>query len=132
MSLLVDTSILIRQQKGDRVVKKELEELSKRYSATPSITFINVFEYLMGVKLWIKRKIEAANFLENFSIVNTTDKTPEIMTSLRLKYDRKGLQLSLSDLIIASLAIENKMTLLTSDEDFAHIEELRLEFINNR
>lgn len=132
MSLLVDTSILIRQQKGDRVVKKELEELSKRYSATPSITFINVFEYLMGVKLWIKRKIEAANFLENFSIVNTTDKTPEIMTSLRLKYERKGLQLSLSDLIIASLAIENKMTLLTSDEDFAHIEELRLEFINNR
>jgi len=129
MSLLFDTSILIRQQKGDGVVGKQLEELSKRYSATPSITFINVFEYLMGVKLGIKRKIEATKFLENFNIINTTDRTPEIMTSLRFKYDRKGLQLSLSDLIIASLAIENKMTLLTSDEDFAHIEELRLEFI---
>ena len=129
MSLLLDTSILIRQQRGDSAVKKELEMLSKRFPATPSITFINVFEYLLGVKLWTKRKTEATRFLENFNVINTTEKTPEIMTSLKLKYDKKGLQFSLADLIIASLAVENDIVLVSSDEDFKDIEELKLQFI---
>ncbi|MGH9921557.1 MAG: type II toxin-antitoxin system VapC family toxin [Nitrososphaerales archaeon] len=129
MSLLVDTSVLIRQQKGDMIVKKGLDELSERYPATPSITFINAFEYLMGVRLWTKSKTEATRFLENFDIINTTEKTPEIMASLRFKYDKKGVQFSLSDLIIASLALENKMTLLTSDRAFRNIDELKLELI---
>jgi len=130
MSLLLDTSILIRQQRGDAVIKKELELLSKRFPATPSITFINVFEYLIGISLWAKRKTEAARFLENFNIINTTEMTPEIMTSLKLNYDKKGSQFSLADLIIASLAIENNMVLVTSDEDFTNIEELKVQFID--
>ena len=129
MSLLLDTSVLIRQQRGDTNVKKELELLSKRFPATSSITFINVFEYLLGIKLWTKRRAEAIRFLENFNVINTTEKTPEIMTSLKLKYDKKGLQFSLSDLIIASLAIENHVLLVSSDEDFKEIEELKLQFI---
>lgn len=129
MSLLLDTSFLIRQQRGDPSIKKELESLSKRFPATPSITFLNVFEYLLGIKLWAKRKTEAVSLLENFNIINTTENTPEIMTSLKLKYDKKGSQFSLSDLIIASLAIENNMVLVTSDNDFRDIEELKLEFI---
>jgi len=130
MSLLLDTSILIRQQRGDAVIKKELELLSKRFPATPSITFINVFEYLIGISLWAKRKTEAARFLENFNIINTTEMTPEIMTSLKLNYDKKGSQFSLADLIIASLAIENNMVLVTSDEDFTNIEKLKVQFID--
>lgn len=129
MSLLLDTSVLIRQQRGDTAVKRELGLLSKRFPATPSITFINAFEYLLGIKLWTKRKTEAARFLENFNIINTTERTPEIMTSLKLKYDKKGLQFSLSDLIIASLAVENDLLLATSDADFKGIEELKLQFI---
>jgi len=71
--------------------------------------------YLLGIKLWAKRKTEAAIFLENFNVMNKMEKTPEIMTSLKLKYE-KGLQFSLADLIIASLAVENDMVLITSDE----------------
>jgi len=129
MSLILDTSILIRLQKGDSVVKKELELLSKRFPATPSITFINTFEYLIGIRLWTKRKTDAIKFLENFNIVNTTEKTPETMSSLKLKYDKEGKVFSLSDLIIASLSIENGMVLVTSDSDFKNIKELKLEFI---
>jgi len=129
MSLLLDTSILIRQQRGDTAVKKELKLLSKQFPAMPSITFINLFEYLLGIKLWTRRKTEAVRFLENFNVINTTEKTPEIMTSLKLKYDKKGLQLSLSDLIIASLAVENYMLLVSSDQDFKDIEEVKLQFI---
>jgi predicted nucleic acid-binding protein len=67
--------------------------------------------------------------LENFNIINATQETPHIMTSLKLKYEKKGLQLSLSDLIIASLAVENDTALATPDSDFKRTEELNLYFI---
>ena len=129
MSLLLDTSILILHQRGDISIRRQLELLSKRFPSIPSITFINAFEYLMGIKLLTKRKTEAIKFLENFTIINTTEKTPEIMASIRSIYDKKGITLSLSDLIIACLAIENNLTLLTTDADFKKIEELKVMFI---
>jgi len=128
MSLLIDTSILIRQQKGDASVKRELDLLSKRFPETPAITFMNVFEYLIGIQA-AKRKPEATKILENFITINTTEQTSEIMASIKSKYDKKGILFSLADLIIACLAIENGMTLLTSDADFKKIEELKVMFI---
>lgn len=127
--LLLDTSILIRQQKGDVIVRKSLSSLSKHFPAKPSVAFINIFEYFMGIKQLTKRKNEAIKFLENFDIINTTENTAEVMASLRFKYDNVGIHLSLADLIIASLAIENNMTLVTSDKDFQNIKELKLELI---
>jgi tRNA(fMet)-specific endonuclease VapC len=127
--LLLDTSILIRQQKGDVIVKESLSSLSKRFPLKPSVAFINVFEYFMGIKQLTKRKNEATKFLENFDIINTTENTAEVMASLRFKYDKMGIQFSLADLIIASMAIENNMTLITSDKDFQNIKELKLELI---
>lgn len=128
--LLLDTSILIRLQKGDSAVKKRLDTLSKRFPTTPSITFMNMFEYLVGIELWTKRKNEALKFLENLDIINTTEKTAKIMASLKLKYDKTGSQFSLADLIIAGLAIENNIILVTSDKDFQNIKELKLELID--
>jgi predicted nucleic acid-binding protein len=128
--LLLDTSILIRQQKGDVIVKKSLSSLSKRFPAKPSVTFINIFEYFIGIKQLTKRKNEATKFLENFDIINTTENTAEVMASLRFKYDNLGVQFSLADLIVASLAIENNMALVTSDKDFQNIKELKLELIS--
>jgi len=89
---------------------------------------MNVFEYLIGIQT-TKRKSEATKILENFITINTTERTPEIMASIKSKYDKKGILFSLADLIIACLAIENGMTLLTSDADFKKIEELKVVFI---
>jgi len=129
MPAIVDTSILIRHQKGDPEIKKELRSVFERYPAAPFITFINMFEFSMGINLWTKNKPEAIDFLKSFNVINTTEETAEIMVSLRLKYDKHGIVFSLSDLIIASLAIENDMILITSDRDFEKIEELEKEII---
>jgi len=129
MPAIVDTSILIRHQKGDAEIKRELRSVFERYPAAPFITFINMFEFLMGINLWTKNKIDAIDFLKSFNVINTTEETAEIMVSLRLKYDKQGTVFSLSDLIIASLAIENDMVLITSDRDFEKIEELKKEII---
>lgn len=128
--LLFDTSILIRQQRGDASVEKKLEILSERFPKTPSITFVNLFEYLIGIKQQTKKEDSAMKFLENFIVINTTEKTGELMASLRLKYEKIGIQFSFPDLIIASLAIENELTLVSSDKDFLTIKELKLELIS--
>ena len=129
MSVILDTSILIGLQRGDRVVKMEIESLSRHFPATPSITFLNVFEYLVGIRTLTKRKAQAIKLLENFDVINTTAKTAEVMASLRSKYDKRGMMLSLSDLLIAGLAIENDMVLVTSDRDFEGIKELKVKFV---
>ena len=129
MSVILDTSILIGLQRGDRVVKMEIESLSRHFPATPSITFLNVFEYLIGIRMLTKRRPQAIKLLENFDVINTTAKTAEVMASLRSKYDKRGMMLSLSDLLIAGLAIENDMVLVTSDRDFEGIKELKVKFV---
>jgi predicted nucleic acid-binding protein len=129
MSVILDTSILIAHQKGDARVRRELRVLAKKFPLTPAITFINAFEYLVGISLLTKRKAPASQFLGNFDVINTTDKTAEIMASLRVKYEKLGIVIPLPDLIIASLAIENNMVLVTSDKDFKDVKELEVEFV---
>src|SRR3970040_3063054 len=98
MSVILDTSILIELQRGDQTVRREIQSLSRRFPATPSITFLNVFEYLVGIRRLTKRKAEAIKLLENFEVINTRAKTAEVMASLRSKYDKLGVVVSLSDL----------------------------------
>lgn len=129
MSVILDTSILIAHQKGDARVRRELQVLAKKFPFTPAITFISAFEYLVGIGLLTKKKAQAAQFLGHFSIINTTAKTAEIMASLRVKYEKLGTVVPLPDLIIASLAIENNMVLVTSDKDFKDVKELGVEFV---
>lgn len=126
MTLLFDTSVLIGLQRRDDKLIAKLEDLSKTYPLAPFITFLNLFEFLLGLKLKPPRNAKQAQaFVSRFDILNTTEKTSELLTDLKFKYDRKGLALSLADLIIASLAIENDMVLVTKDKDFEKIEELK-------
>lgn len=130
MSLVFDTSVLIALQRKDDQVIAKLEELSKTYALTPYTTFLNIFEFLLGIKLKPPRNAkESVAFVRRFDILNTTESTSEIMADLKLKYDRKGMVLPIADLIITSLVIENDMVLVTRDRDFEKIEELHKEII---
>ena len=130
MSLVFDTSVLIALQRKDDQVIAKLEELSKTYALTPYTTFLNIFEFLLGIKLKPPRNAkESVAFVRRFDILNTTERTSELMADLKLKYDRKGLVLPIADLIITSLVIENDMVLVTRDRDFEKIEELHKEII---
>ncbi len=130
MTLVLDTSILIALERKDKETLSKLEAITEKYKSPPSITFINLFEILLGIKLRQPRRYkEAIEFLERFDVLNTTDETAKILAEIKIKYDKKGVILPLADLIIASLVIENKMILLTKDKDFEKIEELKKEII---
>lgn len=130
MALVLDTSALISLEKEESVIIEKIKELSKEHEPPVFVTFISIFEFLIGLKLSsLNQKTAARNFLNQFSILNTTNETAEIMERLKSEYDRKGHLMSLADLIISSLVIENKMVLLTKDKDFAEIEQLKKEII---
>lgn len=130
MSLVLDTVILVDLEKGKRQTKEKLEKLAKEYPSPPQITFINLFEFLLVTKLSSeKKKQQALNFINNFGVLHTTDETAKTLADLRVKYDKKGIVLSLADFIIAALTIENSLTLVTRDSDFRKIHELKTIFI---
>lgn len=80
----------------------------------------------MRVKVKPPKNAKAAvAFVRRFDILNTTERTSELLADLKSEYDRKGIALPLADLIIASLMIENDMVLVTKDKDFEKIEELK-------
>jgi predicted nucleic acid-binding protein len=124
--IVLDTSVLISVERKDEEVIDKILELSEEYGKEFYITFMNLFEFLLGVMVKkIRKKKEAVSFLKRFLVLNSTELTSRIMANLKFKYDKKGEVIPLADLIIASIVIENGMVLVTSDKDFEKIEELK-------
>jgi predicted nucleic acid-binding protein len=124
--IVLDTSVLISVERKDEEVIDKILELSEEYGKEFYITFMNLFEFLLGVMVKkIRKKKEAVSFLKRFLVLNSTELTSRIMANLKFKYDKKREVIPLADLIIASIVIENGMVLVTSDKDFEKIEELK-------
>lgn len=120
MSLILDTSIVIEIERGNREVIKRLEELRKLYPAPPKISFMTYFEFLYGLrKKSVKNREKSRAFLELFEVIQTTNTTAEFLVLLREKYG-----LSLTDLFIASQVMETNGVLVSKDGDFDKIEEI--------
>jgi predicted nucleic acid-binding protein len=130
MSLVFDTSVLVNLERREPKSVGIVEKLQQKAGFKPYTTFFNHFEFILGNKRkFVKNREKAENFLNRFEILHTTEETSKIMSDLKYNYDKKGITISIPDLIVASLAIENNMTLVTSDKDFQNIKELKLELI---
>ncbi len=126
MGLIFDTSVVIEIERGNRSVIERLEELRKLYPAPPRISFMTYFEFLYGLrKKSIKNKEKSRAFLELFEVIQTTNTTAEFLVLLKEKYN-----LSLTDLFIASQAMETNGVLVSKDGDFEKIEEIEKIVLN--
>jgi predicted nucleic acid-binding protein len=120
MNLIFDTSILVDLERGYEATIKKLEELRKIYPAPAKIGFISYFEFLLGFKnKSVKNKEKARQFIEKFSVMQTTKNTAEALVTLKQKYE-----LPLADLLIAAQVLENNAILVTKDKDFNMIKEM--------
>ncbi len=126
MTLVIDTSVLVCLEKGKKDVINSMENMRKSHPAPPCITFMTYFEFLFGLnERKPANKNESVSFLETFRFLSPTKTTAAILSSLKYKYERLGKPVPLADLMIASQAIENNMTLITADKTFLEIEELQ-------
>ncbi len=125
MTLVFDTSVLIDIQRNHTPTIAVMRELRKMHPLPAQITVISYFEFLYGLHEKNPRnKGKAFSFVNNFGVLQTTKTTAAILADLKHIYDKKGLMISLADLLTASLVLENNMTLLTKDKDFENIKEL--------
>lgn len=126
MTLFLDTAILINLERKNKEVIKKIETLIEIDPAPANIGLINYFEFMHGLqKKSPQNREKSLAFVEKFPFVEATKKTAVILSDLKYKYEKLGKSFSLSDLIIASQAIENNMTLVTTDKQFESIEELK-------
>lgn len=125
--ILVDTSVWIEFFRGrDSRVKDCLSGLIKSQSAY--LTGLVIAELFHGVKKTGEIKVlkETLPALPYFEVSKTTwEATGEMLRSLRIK----GISLPLTDVLLAAVAEENDCEILTFDEHFKQIEQVKLHKI---
>jgi tRNA(fMet)-specific endonuclease VapC len=126
MTLLLDTAILIDIERRNKELIASLQEIIETDPAPANVSFISYFEFIYGLqKKSSENKTKSLLFIEKFPFLEPTKKTAIILSDLKSKYDKMGKALPLSDLLIASQAIEQNMTLVTRDRHFEEIQELK-------
>lgn len=124
-SLILDTSIVIELERGNKEIIRKLGELKEMYPASPKISFMTYFEFIYGLrKKAVKNKDKSIAFVELFEVIQTNKKTANFLALLKEKHE-----LSLSDLFIASQVMEDNGILVTKDRDFERISEIDKIFL---
>ena len=108
---LLDTTALIDFFRGRRQLIELLNKLTEEapLAACP----ITVSEVFSGVRPGELLKVE--EFLEALEFYPISYKASRQAGLYRRAYQKKGISLSLSDTLIASVAIENSLTLVTNN-----------------
>ncbi len=127
MNFLVDTSTLIEIENNNEVIVKKLERL--RNNTPQASLYISIFtysEYYYGIiNKSEKNKNKVVERLNDYPLLNTTKKTAIVFSELLHSVKKKGKIIPHFDLFIAALAIENEMVLITGDNHFKEIPELK-------
>ncbi len=124
MNYVLDTSILISIRKGRASAIEQVKRLVSEENA--HITLLSFSEYYYGaLPANPEGRQDCLDFLSTFSHLSLTKNSAIIYAALTYKYKKKGLTMDPMDMLTASITIDNDMTLITSDEDFNRVEELK-------
>ncbi len=129
MKYLLDTNICIYLIKGkdDKLLKKFIKHSPLDFA----ISSITISELWYGVFKSSKQKenqLALTNFLMPFETINFNEKTAEIYGLIRSDLERKGNIIGSMDMLIAAIALENNLVLLTNNEkEFKRIPKLKIE-----
>lgn len=119
--IILDTSILIDLQKGNRKAIKKFEKIIKR----SAISRITACEFIYGSKDNQEKKINK-DFLESMTIYEVTEEVSKYSYILLDKYGLKT-KFGIADALIASTCIVNNLDLWTLNKrHFQKIKELNL------
>ena len=128
MNVVIDSDILIYFLKGQQEI---VDKLSAHPIENVFTTRINVTELLYGAFNSAKvaqnmAKISA--FLANFHILEFDEKASMTFAQEKARLKKNGDLIADMDLMIASIAVANKFSLVTNNhKHFARIEQLNIE-----
>jgi predicted nucleic acid-binding protein len=121
-SVLVDTSVWIEFFRTDNTVGRALEELIRagRAVATGAI----VLELIQGIKS-DKKESRTMSLLSDLDYLEMSKDQWVSAGILSRTLKRRGFNLPLSDILLASIAISYDLTLFTLDSHFDSIPEVK-------
>ncbi|MCW5912870.1 MAG: type II toxin-antitoxin system VapC family toxin [Cyclobacteriaceae bacterium] len=126
---LVDTDILSFYFKGNQRVVGHLNEYLKEFDVV-NISIITYYEILGGLKFKKAEKQvkEFEEFITNNTIIHISEESAKISGDVYADLRQKGITIGTSDILIAGIAIENELTLITNNEKhYESIQGLRIE-----
>jgi len=127
VTLVFDTSVLVDVERKNPRVLEQLQGLALKHPQTPAITFATFSEFYYGfLRKFPKKQKVALEELEKYKLLNTTASSAKVFAELKFALERTGNKLSLFDCLIASIVIDNNMTLVTGDKRFASVPTLRV------
>lgn len=127
---LIDTDILSFYLKGDQTVKAKVEEyLFVKGFERLNISEITYYEIKAGLEH--RRARQQIRQFEEFSaecrILKLTKNSLDITANRYGKLKRRGIDIGTPDLMVAGIAIDNNLILVTNNlEHFRPVEGLRL------
>ncbi len=127
---LIDTDILSYYLRGDESVVKNVIKYLNKYP-TLNISSITYFEILGGLEYKkASRQIkEFENFVSDCNIWNIEEDSIKISSKEYGRLRRNGVTIGNSDLLIAGIAIKNKLTLITNNTN--HFKVIKGLNLNN-
>lgn len=126
---LVDTDILSFYFRGEPNVVREFTEYLKEYDQI-NISIITYFEIIGGLKFKNAQKQlnDFEEFVSNNTIIHLSEESARISGGKYAELRQSGITIGTSDLLIAGIAIENDLTLVTNNEKhYAPINGLNIE-----
>ena len=114
---LVDTDILSYYFKGDKTVVDNFAKYLQQYELI-EISLITYYEIVGG--LLAKNALKQLNIFENFVndniVIPMTESSAKISAELYSTLRQSGKTIDDIDLLIAGIALDNEMTLVTNNE----------------
>lgn len=126
---LLDTDILSLYFRGDSKVVQKVKEYLKEYDQL-NISIISYYEINGGLKFKkAERQLkEFEDFVNNNNIIYISEDSAKIAGDIYATLRSKGIIIGTSDILIAGIAIENGLTLVTNNEKhFKPIQGLKIE-----
>lgn len=126
---LIDTDILSYYFKGDPVVVENFKNYLTKFEII-EISLITYYEIQSGLRHKNAHKqLEIFNdFVSENIVIALTEESCNISSEIYSKLRNKGELIDDIDLLIAGIAIENEMTLVTNNENhFGRIPGLKVE-----
>ncbi len=125
---LIDTDILSYFFKGDPTVIGKFIEYLNEYEVI-NISIITFYEIVAGLKFKRadKQLQEFEAFVHNNSLIHISEDSARQAANIYADLRNKGITIGTSDILIAGIAIENELTLVTNNvKHYASIQGLKL------
>ena len=125
---LIDTDILSYYFKGDQIVVENFQKYLTNYDII-EISLITYYEIMSGLlyKNALKQMEIFNDFVAENIVIALSEESCKISSEIYSKLRINGELIDDIDLLIAGIAFENEMTLVTNENHFGRIPGLRIE-----